>query len=344
MKESKILKVLEKVSSGTKLYSTAFGNLELESIVEFFGDKRIKLMEENRDSRNYLPDGRYRKGGEVTLYPSMEMRDWDKFAWKKGDILTNNKGAFCIFKEFSGYPYTNFVAIFVHIAGVSTSDSTVEITQEWHKASGENAGEYIKLINTNLEKENKRLNLKTLEVEKLQPKFKDGDILTCPPTSLCNSSTFIFKMYNLQGYLYYAAIGGFEKLYISTGNTWCGKSDTVRYATEKEKTKLFDALAKEGKRWNAEKRVIEDIKPTPKKETIQCIKKESDKPEHEFKPFEKVLVRDVKGGRWTPAIFGYKNTGNSEFKYIACGGFCWKYCIPYEGNEHLLGTTNSQEE
>lgn len=335
MKESKILKVLEKVSSGTKLYSTAFGNLELESIVEAFGDKRIKLMEENRDRRIYLPSGRYKKGGEVTLYPSREMRDWNKFAWKKGDVLTNNKGAFCIFKEFSGYPYTNFVAIFVHIAGVSTSDSTVEITQEWHKASGENAGKYIKLINTNLEKENKRLNLKTLEVEKLQPKFKDGDILTCPPASLHNSSTFIFKECNTCGYLYYAAIEG-SSLCISTGNVWCGKSITTRYATEEEKTKLFDALTKRGKRWNAEKRVIEDIKP--------MHKKESDKPEHEFKPFEKVLVRDDKGGRWTPAIFGCKNTENSEFKYIVCCGFCWKYCIPYEGNEHLLGTTNNPEE
>lgn len=197
MEESKILKVLEKVPSDTKLYSTAFGNLELESIVEGFAYKRIKLMEENGDRRIYLPDGRYKKGGEVTLYPSKEMRDWDKFAWKKGDVLTNNKGAFCIFKEFSGYPYTNFVAIFVHI---------------------------------------------------------------------------------LHGYLYYAAIGGVEKLCISTGNTWCGKNEVVRYATEKEKTKLFDALTKEGKRWNAEKKVIEDVKP--------MHKKESDKPEHEFKPFE----------------------------------------------------------
>ena len=68
--KNKILKVLEEVSSGTKLYSTAFGNLELESIVEAWGNKRIKLMEDNKDRRAYLPDGRYRKDGEVTLYPS----------------------------------------------------------------------------------------------------------------------------------------------------------------------------------------------------------------------------------------------------------------------------------
>lgn len=326
MKESKILKVLEKVSSGTKLYSTAFGNLELESIVEGFAYKRIKLMEENRDRVIYLPDGRYKKGGEVTLYPSREMRDWDKFTWKKGDVLTNNKGAFCIFKEFSGYPYTNFVATFVYIAGVSTSDSTVEITQEWHKASDKNAGKYIKLINTNLEKENKRFNFKTLEVEKIQLKFKNGDILTCLPTSLYNSSTFIFKMYNLHSYLYYAAIKGAEKLCISTGNGWCGKSDVVRYATEKEKTKLFDALAKEGKRWNAEKKVIEDIKP-----------------EHELKPFQKVLVRDDKADVWKPDLFGLEDSTKEEFRYMGMVAF-WKYCIPYKGNEHLLGTSRDPEE
>lgn len=237
--KNKILKVLEKVPSGTKLYSTAFGNLELESIVEAFGDKRIKLMEENRDRRIYLPDGRYKKSGEVTLYPSREMRDWDKFAWKKGDVLTNNKGAFCIFKEFSGYPYTNFVAIFVHVTGVSTSDSTVEITQEWHKASGENAGKYIKLINTNLEKENKRLNLKTLEIER--PKFK-----------------------------------------------------------------------------------------------------ESDMPEHKLEPFEKVLVRDQKTDKWVVDLYGSKRKVG-HYNYMCVGGCC-VYCIPYEGNEHLLDTSEDPEE
>ena len=33
----------------------------------------------------------------------------------------------------------------------------------------------------------------------------------------------------------------------------------TRYATEEEKQRLFDALAKEGKRWNAEKKQIEDL-------------------------------------------------------------------------------------
>lgn len=338
MKESKILKVLEKVPSGTKLYSTAFGNLEFNGIVASANGQKIELATENEVCITYFSDGRYRKGGEVTLYPSREIRDWDKFAWKKGDVLTNNKGTFCIFKEFSGYPYTNFVAIFVHIAGVSTSDYTVEITQEWHKASGENAGKYIKLINTNLEKENKRLNLKTLEIER--PKFRDGDILTLPATSSHNSSTFILKEYNVCGYLYYAAIGGPEKLCISTGNTWCGKSETIRYATEEEKQKLFNALAKEGKRWNAEKKVIEDIKSVHKKQNA-TYKKESDMSEHKLEPFEKVLVRDQKTDKWVVDLYGSKRKVG-HYNYMCVGGCC-VYCIPYEGNEHLLDTSEDPE-
>lgn len=337
--KNKILKVLEKVPSGTKLYSTAFGNLELESIVEGFAYKRIKLMEDNKDRRIYLPDGRYRKGGEITLYPSKEMRDWSKFAWKKGDVLTNNKGAFCIFKEFSDYPYTNFVAIFVYIAGVSTSDSAVEITQEWYKASDENAGKYIKLINTNLKKENKKLNLETLEIEK--PKFRDGDILALPATPSYSSSIFIFKGENVDGYAYYVAVGGSGGLYINSGNTWCGKHENVRYATEEEKTRLFGVLTRECKRWNAEKKIIEDIKPVHKKENA-TYKKISDRPEHKLEPFEKVLVRDVGIGKWTVDLYGVKNE-KDPYPYRCVGG-SYVYCIPYKGNEHLLGTSKDPEE
>ena len=42
--------------------------------------------------------------------------------------------------------------------------------------------------------------------------------------------------------------------------TWgFGREDTMRPATEEEKQRLFDALAKKGKRWNAEEKRIEDL-------------------------------------------------------------------------------------
>lgn len=53
----------------------------------------------------------------------------------------------------------------------------------------------------------------------------------------------------------------------------------------------------------------------------------------EFKPFQKVLVRNKKNAAWNAAIFSRK-VGT---QFVACCQL-WNFCIPYEGNEHLLGT------
>lgn len=342
MGENKILEILKKVPLGTELYSTTFGQLKYNGTNYYTnGNQKISLITENDVIITYLPNGKYKEGGEVTLYPSKDMRDWDKFAWRKGDVLVNSKGIFCIFKEFSGYPYTTFIATLVNNIGIMIG-SILEVTQEWHKASSEDAEKYIEYVNTSLKKVDRRLNLETLEVEKL--KFENGDVLTCPATNLHNSCTFILKDERISGYTYYAAVvvGNSEELYINSENVWCDKEENVRYATEEEKTKLFDTLAKEGKRWNVEKKVIEDIKPVTKRPK-PTYKKESNTPEHKFGPFEKVLVRDTDKCKWKIDIFEREDlTGDDEFKYV-CLVSSWKNCIPYKGNEHLLGTTNNPD-
>ena len=60
---------------------------------------------------------------------------------------------------------------------------------------------------------------------------------------------------------------------------------------------------------------------------------------HEFKPFDKVLVRDDDDEEWTCSLFSLKDDGG----YNACG-LIWNQCIPYEGNEHLVGTTDKPKE
>ena len=325
MKENKILKVLEKVPSGTKLYSTAFGNLEFESIIEAFGNKRIQLMEDNRDRRIYLPDGRYRKGGEVTLYPSKEMRDWDKFAWKKGDVLVNkDRDAHIIFEKFTDDKYTTFTGRHYYMNDGKNKDAArvcCNVSTECYTLETENVAQsYINGLEKRL---GGKLNHNTLEIEK--QKFKDGDILTCLDAALHESSTFIFKREYEYVYSNDAGIESPGQVYINPGSIWCGTGGNIRYATSEEKTKLFNALNKEGKRWNAEKKVIEDIKP-----------------EYKFKPFEKVLVRDFKSNEWLPNLFGYKDlTSNNKYICVSCA---WRYCIPYKGNEHLLGTSKNLEE
>lgn len=62
------------------------------------------------------------------------------------------------------------------------------------------------------------------------------------------------------------------------------------------------------------------------------------KKEYEFKPFDKVLVRDTDDGEWCIELFSYIEPNNTH-KYV-CLTTSWDQCIPYEGNEHLLGTSN----
>lgn len=61
----------------------------------------------------------------------------------------------------------------------------------------------------------------------------------------------------------------------------------------------------------------------------------------EFRPFDKVLVRQSSDGVWDAMLFC--NYSGQIHKY-RCLGMNYMYCIPYEGNEHLLGTTINPEE
>lgn len=66
------------------------------------------------------------------------------------------------------------------------------------------------------------------------------------------------------------------------------------------------------------------------------------KNEFELKPFDKVLVRDSNTDDWQIELFESDKTGILEYGYV-CLTTSWRQCIPYEGNEHLLGTNNSNE-
>ncbi len=101
----------------------------------------------------------------------------------------------------------------------------------------------------------------------------------------------------------------------------------IQPITETQQIILFEALAKENKAWNAETKTLEDL---PKK----C----------EFKPFDKVLVRNTDTEEWFPGFFEkFDSTWNNPYHIMnrrSMTDFAFKQCIPYEGNEHLLGTTD----
>lgn len=65
---------------------------------------------------------------------------------------------------------------------------------------------------------------------------------------------------------------------------------------------------------------------------------ESIKSKCEFKPFDKVLVRDNSDEKWTISMFSYYDQEDDIFPYV-CVGNRYYQCIPYnDQTTHLIGT------
>lgn len=90
--EINIVEILKDKPQGTKLYSSACGKCKLEEV----DDKSFKISFYNskfgfmNGGEGHLDkNGKLYDDGECVVFPSKEMRDWSKFAWKKGDVLVN---------------------------------------------------------------------------------------------------------------------------------------------------------------------------------------------------------------------------------------------------------------
>lgn len=323
-----IAKILKDKPQGTKLYSSACGKCELKEAddksfkVSFYSSK-FGFM--NGGEGTFDKNGNLYDDGECIIFPSKEMRNWYKFDWKKGDVLVG-VGQRVIFEKFIDENYTKFQGKY----SLSTyEDRTLVIDRSYYTSNFSKINDSGNVENYFEDLEEKlggKLNRETIEVEKAQPDFKDGDILSNPSTALPKNHIFIFSKFDKhKDFEHHVALTASGVITIPTSHgIWCRKDSGVKYATEEEKKQLFLALEKEGKAWDAEKKQIVDLKPKV-----------------ELKPFDKVLVRNDKEDQWSANIFSYQVRDNMYY----CLGECyWRYCIPYEGNEHLLGTTNNVED
>ena len=320
-----IAKILKNKPRGTKLYSIVHGECTFEVVTDEifkinFCTSKFGLTQSGECT--LIKFGNMYDGGECIIFPSKEMRDWKKFSWKKGDVLKNTAyEERVIFDGFLNDDYTYF-------KGKHPLDCSNKLNITYHEEcncftgnyrleSEDAAQTYIKTIE---EKLGGKLNLETLEVEKAKPKFKDGDIV-------CISG---------MGYLAYGIVKSIDyfskKLEYHVLNDmstlkfedWLSFEDKqIQHITETQQIILFDALARENKAWDSEKKQIGDIKK-----------------EHQFKPFEKVLVRDSYDDVWRASFFSHIKENDGRY-VTTC--ITWKLCIPYEGNEHLLGTTDNFE-
>ena len=320
-----IAAILKDKPQGTKLYNLLYNiNVELDTIVTT-GTKTIvwctdKIGNTDVCHRFYSEFGTiegYPDGLQI-LFPSKEMRNWSKFAWKRGDALSCGVDNLCIFEKWANEEYTEFYAKFVT---PNYSGNTFK-TEKWSKETNEAV---IKQYISNIEEfKGGKLNLTTLEIEKTQPEFKDGDILSCDEDSYTKHTTLILhKDENITESI--VSLIRHKELVETNEPINDFLLSRLYPAREDEKQQLFSALSKKNKRWDSKKKQIVDLKP-------KC----------EFKPFDKVLGRNEKDEVWEAELFShYREESQYPFR---CIGFNHKYCIPYnEETAHLLGTTDEWE-
>lgn len=326
-----IAKILKDKLENTKLYSPLFGDVYFY----YVGDDLIKVTHHGGRVTIFFNDGRYYNypESEPLLLPSKEMRDWRKFAWKKGDVLVGKYNVYIIFEGFTEDTYIRFKGRHYLCKECGEEDYSKKevqmLTSFFRKANDDEAQTYINTIEERL---GGKLNLETLEIEK-QPEFKDGDIVLVESYMLginTNSMIAIFrKEKEIDEYKFSPALCESieHDTYLREDPVVLSPSDIMifRPATDSEKQQLFSALAKEGKAWDAEKKQIVDLKPkwTPK-------------------PFDRVITRGGDDSIWTANIFSHIDR-YGQYVTIGCiGGY--PYCIPYnEETAKLIGTTKDVE-
>ena len=273
------------------------------------------------------------------LFPSKEMRDWEKLSWKNGDVLKNTAyEERVIFDGFLNDDYTYF-------KGKHPLDCSNKFNITYHEEcncftgnyrleSKDAAQTYIKTIEERL---GGKLNRDTLEIEKTQPEFKDGDIVFVESHMLgINTSSIITAIFRKEKendkYKFSPALceSNVHDTYLRESPVVLSPSDikTFRLATEEEKKQFFSALANKGKAWDSEKKKVVNLKP-------KC----------EFKPFDKVVVFDELAKKWECGMFSHYSKNYEGKEVITCIGGCTYFkVLPFnEETAKLIGTTNDLE-
>lgn len=252
-----IAEILKDKPVGLELYSPTFGCIRFNGI---YKDK-VYFYSEDTNVHSVNQYGKMYDGGECIIFPSKEMRDWSKFAWKKGDVLVSKHGTTeVIFDCFDDDIYTSFKGkhALKTIEGKSeykgeSDDGYGFYSENYHLESEDAAQTYINTIEERL---GGKLNCETLEIEKTKPEFKDGDIVALVVRKCTHIAIFQSRQEAYIGF--HAVLCQNDELLLEEPFREDVGDIELRLATDSEKQQLFAALEKEGKRWDAEKKQIVD--------------------------------------------------------------------------------------
>lgn len=306
-----IANLLKYCPKGTKLYSPIWGEVEF---IEVASSNNIVIKSPNDNEVLFYCSGAYHRNGECVLFPSKDQRDWSKFRLplKRGDIMMKADGTIPFIASGEFYEDTSPK----YICGVDSigyfSTGIYGWTSEFYIPASEEAK---KELFSKIAEAGYKWNANTLELEKIELKFKEGDIVV-------DNDGYLFlvsAIKNFNSVAVHAILYANNTLVIHHIPIVVHSINEVTLASIKNKNKFYSTLIKEG--------YIYD------KKRHKLVKQE-------FKPFDRVLVRNRDTDTWEADIYlGY----NEEDKYCRykCASMSYQFCIPYEGNEYLLGTIDS---
>lgn len=318
-KDIDIYEILKGMPDGTPLYTPMCGNVEFTSVAADKEKMEAIWTEDKNGEYSFDKNGKWMKGGEALLFPSKEMRDWSKF-FKKGDVLEHvgdeKVQGTCTFEKYEDETKTRFLGRFVkEKEALYYKRPSILRTADWVK-SDDPAG-YIRFVEERL---CGKLNLETLEIEK--PAFEIGKLYVFDEEDEDGNVTVIGEL-----------IGK------------CESNDTLtfgnQYEIENEKfvtDQAFDLRIS----------VHEELREATENE-IKLFEKhysiweKGAKEQPDFKPFDKVLVRNEERSKWQPAFFvrdlGEKVIFRFKVLPIQSGRVATvSQCIPFEGNENIAFT------
>ncbi|HRL16355.1 MAG TPA: hypothetical protein PK780_08200 [Prevotella sp.] len=259
-KDIDIYEILKNEEYGTELYTPICGKVWHSGMAN---DKDIAkaIWTEDEAGREHFFDknGKIYKEGEILLFPSKEMRDWSKL-FKKGDVLVHrDANIHVIFEGFKDNRYTRFKGkhyLWKECFEDYSKEVSEMITFTFRKASDDETQTYINTLEKHF---GGKLNRETLEIEKPHPEFKDGDIVALVVRKCTHIAIFQSRQEAYIGF--HAVLCQNDELLLEEPFREDVGDTELRLATDSEKQQLFDALAKEGKRWDSEKKQIVSLKP-----------------------------------------------------------------------------------
>ena len=328
-KDIDVYEILKDVPKGTEFYTSLCGNVGL-AYLESNKEAGEAIWTKNKDGEySFNKNGRWMKGGEVTFFPSKQMRDWSKF-FKKGDVLEyagDDEGlqGSCTFEKFEDETKTRFLGRYVKEKEALYSKRPLSLrTADWVKS--DDPADYIRFVEERL---GGKLNRETLEIEKpAKLTFEVGKL-------------YVFREEDEDGEL--TIIGELIAKNESEDTLTFGN----QYEIENEKfvtDQTFDLRISV----NKELREATEGECCTFQEACTLWEKSKEKKSKEqsaFKTFDKVLVRDEEENEWIPALFVRDRGEGANFRYEALSIHSGKTsgfscCIPFEGNEYLAFTSD----